>query len=167
MEHQGPQQHFVGSWVGLGGPRCVVGNAAMVALRFTEVYSYFGCLADLPLCVQAWAVVPHLQLQSQILGWGRIWGFCQPCSGCTDVSSSKCSCHCWAGLSVASWDGASLGTSLFPSFPQRAPWPEGGILSGERTSVKRDVVVFLERLENWISPPLKTLVSAIYLLSYF
>lgn len=41
LEHQGPGQDVMGSWVEWGGPRCVVGNAATAFLHFAEIYSHF------------------------------------------------------------------------------------------------------------------------------
>lgn len=79
-----------------------------VLLRFIHI---FGGPADLPRCVQAWAVAPYLPSGSAAavsdIGVGRIWGFCQPRSGSPGVGSSTCSCHRRAALFVASWDGAS------------------------------------------------------------
>lgn len=156
----------MGSWLGLGGPRCVVGNAAMVALCFTEVYSYFGCLADLPLCVQPWAVVPHLQLQSQILGWEGFGGSASPARAV--LVSAAINVPVTAGQ-VCLWPPGMEPPWGLPFSP---PSHKGHLGQREESCQEkepalRDVVVFLERLENWISQPLKTLVSAIYLLSYF
>lgn len=78
LEHQGPRQDVMGSWVGWGGPRCVVRNATMASLHFAEIYSHFwGPSWSPPVCLGLGSCAP-LQLQSQILAWEGFGGSATP-----------------------------------------------------------------------------------------
>lgn len=116
-----------------GVPRCVVGNAATAALRFAEIYSHFWGPSRSPAVCPGLGSCTLLAIRLSSCGL-RYWGGKDLGVLPAPLGFSRCRQQYMflspPGSSVCGLLGRSLpspGTSLFPSFSQRAPWPEGGL----------------------------------------